>query len=210
VAELTSGINQLIERIKGEGVAKAESERARMLEEAESKAASIIANARTEADALLREAKADAARIKQQAHSELRLAIRDFIADFAQRMRKQVIEPAATEKVRETVQRPEFLAETLKQIMTDYAAGKGARIEAVVSPEVEEQLGAYFVETLGEKLVLKAERGLAGFRLRREDEGFSWDFTLEAIVSELMRLVEPTLRPFFSLDPGTGSSDQKS
>ena len=209
MAELTSGINQLIERIKGEGVAKAESERSRILEEASAKAESIIASAEAEADALLDTARTQADMLAKQAQSELRLAIRDFIADFAERMRSQVITPAAVEKVEETLNRPELLGEILKQIIADYAAEKGGTIEAVVSPEMKEQLDAIFVDTLGERLTLRAERGLAGFRLRRENEGFSWDFTLEAIVSELMRLVEPTLRPFFSLDPGDGTSDAK-
>ncbi len=207
MAELTSGINQLIERIKNEGVAKGEAESARILREAKVEAQRILDEARSEATSLITKAEAERDALKKRADSELRLAIRDFIADFAERIRKQIIEPAATEKVRETIASPAFLGETLKQIVTDYVAAGGTAIEAVVSDELREQLGAYFADACGERLMLSAEQGLAGFRLRREHEGFTWDFTLEAVVAELQRLVDPTLRPFFSLTPPGGTPE---
>jgi len=199
VAELTSGINQLIERIKNEGVSKGEAESARIKREAAVEADRLVKDAQKRADAIMAETKAACAALEKRVHSELRLAVRDFIADFAERIRKQVIEPAADENVRETISQPDFLARTLGKIIADYVDKGGTRIEAVVSDEVREQLGALMADAAGKRLTLSAEQGIAGFRLRRDKEGFTWDFTLDAVVAELERLVDPTLRPFFSL-----------
>lgn len=206
MAELTSGINDLIQRIKEDGVAKGKAEHERLLGEAQDQAARILSDARAEADALKARAEEECETLKRRTESEMRLAVRDFVAEFGDRIRARLIQPTIAAHVTDVLKDPEFLKQALSAIAQDMIASGGGSLEVVVSPEHKEQLGGYFTQALTDRLKgiagmdLGAERGMTGFRLRREGEAFTWDFTLDAVVGELARLVEPELRPFFNLD----------
>ncbi|MDJ0837706.1 MAG: hypothetical protein QNK37_14415 [Acidobacteriota bacterium] len=203
--ELTSGINQLIERIKQEGVDAGRVENERIVREAQNQAEQLLAEAKQKAEAMVADAQTQADEMRTRAESDLRLAVRDYVADFGQRIRRNLIQPAISDKVAETIAHPQFLQNVLTEICRDFIKEGGGSIEAVIPPDTKEALGAYFADAVSQKLAgitdvqLQGSEGLTGFRLRREGEGFTWDFTLEAIVSELAELVDPALKPFFAL-----------
>jgi V/A-type H+-transporting ATPase subunit E len=204
--ELTSGINKLIDRIKSEGVQAGEAEQNRLVTAAHQEAERILADARKEAEKLRAEAEREATQLRQRTEADLRLAVRDFVAAFQERIRAHLIKPVISERAAKTLEDPEFLTHTLEGICKAYVqSGGDGGIEATVSPETAEALGAYFSRATSEKLAgvselkLTAQKGLTGFRLKREAEGFTWDFTLDAIVSELAELVDPALKPYFEL-----------
>jgi len=206
--ELTSGINKLIDRIKSEGIQAGEAEQERLVTAASQEAERILADAHRKAETLLADAQQKASELRQRTDADLRLAVRDFVAAFQERIRSHLIKPVISEQTAKTLEDPTFLSSTLEAICKGYVQSGGGGIEATVSEKVADALGAYFSRAIGEKLEgvselrLIEQKGLTGFRLRREAEGFTWDFTLDAIVSELAELVDPALKPYFDLHGG--------
>jgi len=205
MTELTQGVNELIERIKSEGVTQAKAEKNRMISEAREEAARLISEAKSDAESILTDANKQCEALRARIDSELRLSVRDFVAKFQQQIKDHLIRPVIAGEVTQVMRDDRFLTDTLQAILLDYAKPGSGQAEVTVDAGKAKKLGTYFSKLISDKLAgesslsVKAEDGLTGFRLRREGEGFTWDFTLEAIVTELQALVEPELKPFFTL-----------
>jgi len=75
----TSGVQQLIDRLREEGVASGQSEGERLLAEARVKAMEILDQAKAEANKVLTEARAEAKSIEEDGKAALDLACRDVV-----------------------------------------------------------------------------------------------------------------------------------
>ena len=211
MAELTKGIAQLIERIKEDGIASGENERERILEEARATAEAHLAEARAEAERILSEAKTEAETTKQRANAALKLAAHDFLAAFRHSLRQQHVRPLITDNVGALLADEAFLGNAVTQLFRDYVAAGGKQITLVVKPELKTRLTAWFAQHLEDDLsqrgvAVEAEEGLEGFRLQRDEEGFFWDFTLEAVGEALADLVDPGLKPYMALGLSNGGA----
>lgn len=205
MAQTTSGIAELIGRLRKDGVDAGEAEKGRILEEANQEAAAIVASAKKTGEELLAAAKQERERLKQQLDAELAMAARDFVLRFAERVRAQVVRPVVSDAVREALSEPAFLQGTIKDLLVRYADGGG--VEVTVSPAMRQQLEGFFTQELGRALgggevTLRDEQGLVGFRIVRKGESFAWDFSDDAVAKELVRLVDPALKGYFALDAG--------
>ncbi len=202
MAELTSGISKLIDRIKNDGVEAGESEKNRILTEARSQAEKIVYEAGQKAEAMLTSARKESDDIRRRTEAEARMAVRDFVAGFRRNVRERMIKPIIMDHLKELLEDEAFLGELLRELVTSYAQGGGAPVEVIVSPEMKEKLVAWFSKALSEELsqnelVVSGGGEGGGFFLKRDGEGFTWDFTLAAISDVLVRLVEPALKPYF-------------
>lgn len=202
MAELTSGISKLIDRIKNDGVAAGEAEKNRILSQAQAEAERIVTQARKEAETMIAQARKDSAETRRRAEAEVRMAVRDFVAGFRKKVRERMIRPIIAEHLNGLLGDEQFLGPLIRDLTSDYLNSGGASVEAMVSENMKEKLEAWFSKTLSDEL---SEKGLVisgdgddgGFCLKRSDEGFTWDFSLAAISDELVRLVEPALKPYF-------------
>ncbi|MBI2571955.1 MAG: hypothetical protein HYV63_33510 [Candidatus Schekmanbacteria bacterium] len=205
MTEITSGIAALITRIKNEGVSAGEEERDRIIAEARQRAEQIVADARNEVAALRSTAEADARRVTEQMRAELKMAARDFVLGFQERIRQQIIRPVLSEQLRGVLTDETFLSDFVARICADFLASGGDGVEISVSEDLREKLAAATLHALaahvdaGKEVAVRNEEGLVGFRLIRRGEAFAWDFSLEALTQALARLVEPHLRQFFEL-----------
>lgn len=196
MTEASSGVASLIARIKQDGIQAAEAERTARLAAVTRDADEVIAAARRQADAILAEAQDAAARRRTQLDAELRMAARDFLFAFQERLSSQVIQPAADAAAAAALARPEAQAELVLELLR--GSFQGAQVS------VEPKLRAAFAAAVAAKasaegLEIVDEAGLGGFRLRRAGEHFVWDVSKEAVARELARLVEPGLRAALSL-----------
>lgn len=204
MSQTTSGVAELISRLKRDGIDAGEAEKQRLLDEAEKKAAAIVAEAKAKAEELLAQAKQERERQKQQLEAELQMAARDFALRFSERIKQQIIEPVVSGPTKAVLEDPAFLRATLQELCVAYAK-TGADIELTLSPETRAKLEAFFTgelsRALGERqLSLVDESGLVGFRLAKKGDSFAWDFSLDAVTAELLRLVDPALRRYFTLE----------
>lgn len=206
MSQSTSGVAELIGRLKKDGVDAGEAEKRRVIEEAEQKAADIVADATAKAEQLLQSARQERERLKSQLDAELTMAARDFVLRFEARIKAQVIHPVVADPVKGVLEDAGFLKSTLRELCVRYAEG-GADIELALSPETRKQLEGFFTGELksalaGRDLTLVDESGLIGFRISKKGESFAWDFSKEAVAQELTQLVDPALRRYFALDDG--------
>lgn len=78
-AKTTHGVQELIDRIRDQGVRAAEEEAARIVREAEARAAKLLAEAKAEADRMREQASKEIEGDKQAALEALRLSARDAV-----------------------------------------------------------------------------------------------------------------------------------
>ncbi len=203
MTEMTSGIGDLLQRLRKDGVEAGEKEKRRIRKSAEDEANALVAEAEARAAEIVGAARREAESKRKQLDAELGMAARDFVFRFAERVKKQIIQPLIAEKAAEALNNPDVLKEVLSALVRERAGG--ARV--TMSPETRDLLQSYFRHELarqlqGGELELISEDGLTGFRLEREGDSFAWDVTGESVARELSALVEPSLRQYLQIAPG--------
>ena len=84
-------LQELIDKIKKDGVASAESSAAAIIAEAEKKAAAIIAEAENKAAEIVKAGKSETARMEKASIDAIRLAGRNFILSFRENLKETYI-----------------------------------------------------------------------------------------------------------------------
>ncbi|MBN2875185.1 MAG: V-type ATP synthase subunit E [Spirochaetales bacterium] len=181
-------VQELLERIKRDGVDSASAEAARIVAEAEAKAQGIITAAEKEAKAIADKARADAARTEEAGKAALVQASRDLLLAF----RGQVEQLLAT-LVKANVTAA-FSADTIQKalpaILEAWAKG-GSDNLAVLLPEKElDTLEAYFKDALSASLrkgvEFKPLKGTKdGFRIEEKGGAAYYDFSATAVAEML-------------------------
>lgn len=200
MTEMTSGVGDLLQRLRKDGVEAGEAEKQRILREAEEQAAALVADAKNKAKEIVAAANTQAEAKKKQLDAELGMAARDFALRFAERVKKRAVAPVVRAQVDAALADPNLLKDAISALIR----GKTGDAKLTVSPETRDKLGAFFEHELarqleGGKVELVSESGLSGFRLQRQGDTFSWDVTGEAVAHELALLVEPALRKYLDL-----------
>ncbi len=199
-----SGIDQLIDRIRNDAIDKAKRERDEILKHAEADAHAIIEKARAEAQGYVDEARALVAREKRKMAAELELSARDFSMKLADRLKDQMFFPAIKESVRITLKEPTFLKEVLERLIVEYVKTNPCNLDVLVPKELKTTLATYFAGAIFDALDkncdlrLIDEEGIEGFALLKRGEHYVWDFRVDTIAQELLRLIEPSLRKYFT------------
>lgn len=201
-----SGIADLIGRLKKDGVDAGTAEKQRLVDAAQTEAEGIVSAARKQAEALLTGAKQERDRLQAQLDAELKMAARDFTMRMGDRIKAQVIRPVVEDSAKSVLSDPNFLKNAVHEVCIAVAKD-GAGVEIAVSPEMKAQLGAYLTGELqkalkGGDVSVRDEQGLVGFRISPKGEGFSWDFTAEAVTQEIGTLVDAKLRSYFAMGDG--------
>jgi V/A-type H+-transporting ATPase subunit E len=201
MSEMTSGIGDLLQRLRKDGVEAGEAEKAHILDEANAKAKKIVADAEKKAQEIVDKANTDAEAKRKQLDAELSMAARDFSFRFAERVKKQVIDPVVNENVSKAVGD----LGVLKDAMSALVGEKSNGATVAISPELQGKLEGFFTGELKKKLgggdlEIKSEDGLEGFRLQKSGESFTWDVTGEAVAREFSALVEPVLKKYFQIE----------
>ena len=209
----TKGISQLIERIKNDGILAGDEERERILSEARAQADTIVSEARLQADRILDDSRKQEKARREQVDAALRMAAHDFVSAFKHVLRGRHIRPLIVDHVSALLEDENFLGETIRAIFCQYVVGTSTAAEVVVHPDLKQKLTAWLAHNLEEDLikngvVLREDSGLKGFRFKRENEAFYWDFTLQTVADELALLVDPGLRAYLEIQQArVGSED---
>src|SRR5688572_3332794 len=123
MTESTSGIGDLLQRLRKDGVEAGESEKQRILGEAEAKARAIVADAEKKARDILAQADAEAQAKRKRLDADLTMAARDFASRLTERVKRQVIEPLISEQAKGALADPEVLKQALTALVGDKAKG---------------------------------------------------------------------------------------
>jgi V/A-type H+-transporting ATPase subunit E len=197
----TTGVEQLIDRLKSDGVAKGKHEADAILTDAKKQALELVDAAQREADQILSEAKDEAERLRKTSGQALQLAGRDamlklresFQLQFENRLRKLVgsslREPDTLRKMILEVagkNRPDSLGGDM-QLLLPQAAGASDPLSSFVAGLTAEMLAEGVTFGVGEDVA-------AGVRVRLGDRDVDVDLSDEALAAFLSRFLIPRFR----------------
>lgn len=114
----TSGVQQLIDRLREEGVASGQSEGERLLAEARVKAMEILDHAKVEANKVLEKAHAEAKSIEEDGKAALNLACRDVVLKVREACYEE-FKNRLNRLVRHKLEDPKLLEQMILELAAD-------------------------------------------------------------------------------------------
>jgi V/A-type H+-transporting ATPase subunit E len=186
---VASGVQELIARLRGEGVDAARQEAAHILEEAHRRAEEILDNAHKEAANTVGIARATAGAELRAMREALRLAQRDTVLALQEEL-TALLHDRLQAAVQAHLRSPDGLHAALTALVNALPAGEVASADLIAAPETQALLdGALrpLLEQLLERgVVLRAGLSHAvGVRLRLNGQGIELDLT-DAALTELL------------------------
>ncbi len=206
---VSSGVQQLIDKLRGQGVEAGQKEADRIISEANARAREIVDAAKAEADEYRTQARADIQRDAEAAKESLQVAVRDTVvemrAEMSARFAAQVRRIVAKE-----LQDTEFIRRMILAVAGRAAEAAGddpveiSVAEALFgeghpSPEVQDQLDATIfglsAGVLREGVEIKtAGEGRPGISIRLTGQDVEIDLTEEAVTEALLKHLLPRYR----------------
>ena len=190
-------LQELIDKIKKDGIESASEEAARIKREAEAAAASIVATAQKEAADIVSRGKTDAERLEKAGIAALEQASRNLLLVFKgeiQALLDKLVNQAATSAYKE-----DTLKDILPPLLKAWASKGGSdSLNLLLSEGDLGKLKAWASGALAEELKkgteLKSDRNLvAGFKIAKKDGSAYYDFSAESVAELLSSYLNPNL-----------------
>ena len=189
-------LQELIDKIKKDGVQSALEEAAKIKRDAESEAERIIAAARKEADDIVSRGKSDAERSEKAGKAALEQASRNLVLAFRgeiESLLDKIIKAAAASAYKE-----ETLKAVLPELLKAWASKGGDSLDLLLSEGDLGKLKSWAAGSLADELKkgleLKSDSNLgAGFRIASKDGSAYYDFSAESVAELLSAYLNPHL-----------------
>lgn len=188
-------LQELIDKIKKDGVASAESSAAAIIAEAEKKAAAIIAEAENKAAEIVKAGKSETARMEKASIDAIRQAGRNLILSFRDSVTTELGAIVATETTKA------YSVDMLKTLIPETVKAWASKTDvddiSVLLPAkdaetLESGFKAALKDELAKGLELKADKTLdAGFRIGSKDGAAYYDFSAEAVADLFSAYLNP-------------------
>ncbi|MDR4506903.1 MAG: hypothetical protein MRJ65_01480 [Candidatus Brocadiaceae bacterium] len=195
---MTENLQDLLDRIKKEGVEKAEAEAAAIISKARETSAQIIKEAEARAKELLEKSKQEAKVYTDTSKKVLEQAGRDLLISVSQGIEK-LLNNIVFHTVGDALS-PEVLMEMMVKLADAYAKEgfSEGRIDMLISPEDQKTLIHFFMEKFREQF----EKGIEihidnhinkGFKVTMKSDNVFHDFTQESISESICHFLKPRL-----------------
>ncbi len=188
-------LQDLIEKIKKDGVEAADKSASEKIAQARAEAEKIIANAKEEADKIIKAAKDETTRMEKASEDAIRQAGRNLILSFRESVEKELsaIMTAETAKSYSPKLLENLIPETVKAWTKNTDAGDvSVLLNEKDLKELEQNLGAALKDKIGEGLTLKADNSIEnGFRIGVKDGAAYYDFSAEAVADLFSAYLNP-------------------
>ncbi|MHB8055798.1 MAG: V-type ATP synthase subunit E [Candidatus Aminicenantales bacterium] len=177
-------LQELLDRIKRDGLEAAESRAAEVLIDAEERKKTILIAAEREAAAIRAEAKTSAARDEESGRAALARASRDLILSFRDKI--AAVLDAAVNKDVSAAYDADILREALPVVLKSLAAGGADDLNVLLDPAMLKKLQGRFDARLKEELLKGVDLRpfpdlAAGFRVAEKNGAAYYDFSAEAV-----------------------------
>ena len=188
-------LQELIEKIKKDGVASAESAAAKIIADAEKKAASIVSDAEAKADSIIKTAKAETERMEKASEDAIAQAGRNLIISFRDGINKELsaLVNAETEKAMDN----DLLKKIIPDAVKAWAANNEATDISILLPAKDVKALESGIKTalkgkLSKGVEIKADASLsAGFRIGTKGGEAFYDFSAEEVASLFSAYLNP-------------------
>ncbi|GHV52329.1 V-type ATP synthase subunit E [Spirochaetia bacterium] len=189
-------LQELIDKIKKDGIESASEEASRLKVQAEAEAKRIVDAAGKEGEAIISRAKSEGEKFEKAGIAALEQASRNLVLAFKTEIQSLLDKIVAQETA------SSYSEDTLKAILPDLVkawASKGSdSLDLLLSDGDLKKLQGFFNEKLAAELKkgveLKADRNLgAGFRIASKDGSAYYDFSSESVAELLAAYLNPRL-----------------
>lgn len=212
--KLQSGVDELISRLRDDGVNAGKSEAERLVSEAQAKAANIVAQAKSQSETMVADARTTIAKEKEAAKASLKTAVRD-----TELMLESELKAGFADHVKRLVSAELKDPEFLKQLVLTVAGRtcptlpekegfeillpsemfekdkKGERVSATAKKRLHDFVLGISSEMLRDGVEIKAaEAAEPGLRIKLKDKDLEIDLTDNAIANVLLKFLLPRYR----------------
>ena len=194
-------LQELVDKIKKDGVAAADEKAAEIIKAAEEKAKNIIEKAEAEAQESIKKAEAEALRFQKAAESSIDQAGRNTLISFRQGLLNELnaIIKAETVKNYDSAVLKNLIPEAVKGWVK---TGNTENLSVILADkdlkELESSLSAALKEHVSKGLELKADSKIAGgFRIGTKDGAAYYDFSAEAVADLFSSYLSPKTAEMF-------------
>lgn len=189
-------LQELIDRIRNEGVGKARTEAEGIVAEARVQAASIAAAAEKKAARTLEEARAEAARAQAAGEAALKQASRNLVLAVRKSLESMLAAIARVETAKSMDD--DLLAGLIPEVVKAWTTGGSGDLAVLLPPDSVKKLEAKLHGLLKAELAKGAEiRPFphldAGFRIQDRAGSLSWDFSAGELARMLSQFLNPRL-----------------
>jgi len=203
-------LNNLIDKIKKEGVEKAENDAGNIVKEAEAQARKIIEDAEKQKADLIKEGEKRQAAFKASTEEALKqsardalLALRDRVTEFFGRVVKERVSEALTD---------DALKEVIVQAVESCIKKSSMDIEILLADKdkrkLEKVLFSALTKEAKDRLKVKSSKSVEkGFRIGEEGKDSYLDFTDQAIADGFKRYLNPRLVEMLDIDLGLDNKE---
>jgi len=189
-------VQELIDKIKKDGIKTASEEASKIKAEAEAEAKRIVESAKKEAESIINHGKQDAERSEKAGTAALEQASRNLVLAFKDEI-QALLDKIISEHVASSYN-DDVLKTALPELLKSWAS-KGGDDLAVILPEDQlSKFKSFFSEKLTRELwkgvELKSNRKLtSGFRISNKEGSVYYDFSAEAVAGLLSAYLNPKL-----------------
>lgn len=188
-------LQELIDRIKKDGVASAESSAKQIIEEAEKKAASIVKEAEAKADGIIKAAKSETERMEKASEDAITQAGRNLIISFRDGINRELsaLVSAETEKVYDKDLLKKIIPETVKAWASNPDADElSLLLSSKDLKALEKGLRTALKAQIAKGLEIKGDAGLtSGFRIGSKNGSAFYDFSAEEVAGLFSAYLNP-------------------
>jgi len=189
-------VQELIDKIKKDGVNAASEEASKIKAEAEAEAKRILESAKKEAESIVSHGKQDAERSEKAGIAALEQASRNLVLAFKDEI-QALLDKIISEHVASNYN-DDVLKAALPELLKSWAAKGGDDLAVILPEEQLSKLKSFFSEKLTKDLwkgiELKSNRRLtSGFRISNKEGSVYYDFSAEAVAGLLSAYLNPKL-----------------
>jgi V/A-type H+/Na+-transporting ATPase subunit E len=191
---MTETLQNLIDRIQQDGVAKAETQAKAIEDTARRQAAEIIAGAEAQARAIVERAEREAALSVERSTRAIGQAARDVVISVHRAVTVLLEETLGGEVA--AAMGSEAVARLVEHAVTAYASGGRERLDVLLEPEQQQAVlnlvRARLADALRQGVQIRADPAVvSGFRAVLVDRHVEHDFTGEAVTRALSQILRP-------------------
>lgn len=188
-------VEELIDRIKKDGVAAAETSASEKIAQAQKEADKIILNAKEEAEKILKQTKEENARLEKASEDAIKQAGRNILLSFRDSITKEVSKLIGNEVA--SAYSKDTLSKLIPEVVKEWIKNTSAEDVSVLLnekdlKEVESNVKAALKAEISEGLTLKNDNSISsGFRIGVKDGAAFYDYSAEAVAELFSAYLNP-------------------
>lgn len=188
-------VEELIDRIKKDGVAAAETSASEKISQAEKEAAKIISDAKIEADNILKKAKEESSRFEKASEDAIKQAARNILISFRDGITNEL--SALINSEVDSSYSKDILSKLIPEVVKEWSKSSDASEISVLLnekqlSEVEASLKASLKSEIEKGMTIKTNDSInSGFRISVNNGAAFYDYSAEAVAELFSSYLNP-------------------